>query len=65
MLPCNGIYMTSYLLTIVTFAVSVAIYALFANQIKFQKFDLENEGHGQAEEKLDLHNSSGISLILY
>ena len=38
--------MTSYLMALVMCTPSLTIYAIFAEQIKFQKFDLENEGHG-------------------
>ena len=37
-------YMTSYLMAIVMFVLSVTIYEIFSRQIKCQKFDLENEG---------------------
>ena len=36
--------MTSYLLAIVVFALSLTIYEIFANLIKLQNFDLEIEG---------------------
>ena len=38
---------------------SVTVYEIFANQIKFQKHDLENEGEGQGGEKWDLRRSTG------
>ena len=40
----DGKYMNSYLTAIVMFALSLTIYEIFANEIKFQKCDLENEG---------------------
>ena len=48
--------MASYLVTTVMFVGSVTIYDIYANQIKCQKFDLENEGHGQGGEKGDLRH---------
>ena len=40
-------------------ALSLTIYKIFANQIKFQKFDLENESQCQEGEKRDLRHSIG------
>ena len=54
--------MTLYLMAIVLFALSLSpftSYLQIANQIKCQKFDLENEGQDQEEEKLDLHHLTG------
>ena len=39
----DGRYMTSYLMAIVMFAISFIIYEIFTNQIKCQKFELENK----------------------
>ena len=47
----------SYLVTIVVLARSDLVYEIFTNQIKFQKFDLENEDQGQEREKWDLRHS--------
>ena len=41
MAPFDGMYMTSYFITIVMFVLSFTIYELFANQLKFQKVDLK------------------------
>ena len=38
-------------MTIVLCALFVIIYEIFANQIKCQKVDLENDGQGQGTEK--------------
>ena len=44
-------------MAMVMFALSLTIYKIFANLIKFQKFNLENYGHSQAE-KWDLRHST-------
>ena len=61
MLPFDGKYMSSYLMEKVTLAVSLAIYKIFVNLIKYrkQKFDIENGSQGQVLEKLNLRHSSG------
>ena len=46
-------------MAIVMLALSIAVFEIIANQIKCQKFDLENEGQAQLEEKLDLRRSTG------
>ena len=46
----DGRYMTSYSIAIVIFALSFTIYEIFANQIKCEKFDLDNESQAQAGE---------------
>ena len=56
----NRKYMTFYLLAIV---MSFTVYEIFANQIKCQKFDLENEDQGQGEEKPGLRHSAGDVLF--
>ena len=56
--------MTSYLMTPVTIALSFTIYEIITNQIKCQKFDLENEGRGQVVEKRDLCRSTEYVRIL-
>ena len=43
-------YMTSYLMAIAMFALSLIYYKTFANQIKCQKMELDNEGQGQLGE---------------
>ena len=48
----------TYLSAIVLFALYVPIYEIFTNQIKCQKFDLENEGRGHGGESLDLCSST-------
>ena len=40
-MPFDGKYMTSCLWAIVMFALSLTVYEIFANKIKYQKFDLE------------------------
>ena len=50
--------MTTCLMTIAMFAISLAIYEIFTKQIKFQKFDFDNVP-GQEVEKLDLRHSTG------
>ena len=52
------IYMTSYLMTMVMFTLYLTFYETFANQIKRQKFDLENEIQGQGGEKRDMCHST-------
>ena len=39
-------------------ALSVTIYVIFANQINFHQFDLENKSEGQDGEKRDMHHST-------
>ena len=39
-------------MAVVMFALSITIYDIFANQIKRQKFDLENDGQGQGGENI-------------
>ena len=56
-MPFDDKYMTSYMMTIVTYALSLTTYNIFAKQIKCQKFDLDNEGQG--EEKQNLCRSTG------
>ena len=51
MAPFDGKYMTIYLMAIVMFALSLTNYKMFANQIKCQNFDFENEDQGQGWEK--------------
>ena len=47
---------TSYLMTIVVLALSLAVCEIFANEEKLQNVNLENKGQGQRWEKLDLHH---------
>ena len=47
LMPFNGKYMTSYLMSMVMFALSVAMYNIFPNQLDCQNVNLENEGQGQ------------------
>ena len=54
----DGRFMTSYLIALVMLAVSLAI---FANQIKCPKFDLESEGQGQGGE----NSTSAILLEMF
>ena len=50
-MPIESLNMTSYMMTIVMFAlISLTIYEIFANEIKYQKFDLENEGHQRVKQ---------------
>ena len=42
--PIQNAYMTSYLMAIIMFAV---VYEIFPNEIKCQKFDLDNGGQGE------------------
>ena len=51
--------MTCYLRSIVMFALSITIYEIFANKIKFPNFDLKNEGQGEEGEK----NGSSLAQI--
>ena len=51
--------LTTYLMTIVLFLLSLVIYETFAYQIKFQKFDVEIEDQGQGGVKQDLRHSAG------
>ena len=51
--------MTSYLMAIITLHLPVNISEIFANQIICKKFDLENEGSCEREEKPDLYHSIG------
>ena len=46
MTPFDGKFLTSYLMSLVMFALSLTIYEIFANQIKCQNLDLESEGQG-------------------
>ena len=59
MAPIDGKYMTFSLMTMIIFALYLTIYDTFSNQIKCQKFDLENEGKGQRWDNLDLRRSTG------
>ena len=45
-------------MAIVMFALSLTVNKIFANQEKLQKFDRENEGHGQVVEERNLHHST-------
>ena len=58
MAPFDAKYLTSYLMAIVMFALSLTVYETFANQEKCHKFDLENEGYCQGVEKLDLRHAT-------
>ena len=49
--------LTSYLMAIVMFALSLTVQKIFVNQ-EFPYFDLENEGQGHGVEKQDLHQST-------
>ena len=42
----------------VMFTLFLTIYELYANQIKYQKIDLENLAQGQGVEKWDLRHSN-------
>ena len=45
--------MTSYLMAVVLmFALSLTIDEIVANEITYQKVDLENEGQGQADKRV-------------
>ena len=46
-------------MAIVMFALSHHLRDIKKIKIKYQKFDLENEGQDQREEKLDLRYSTG------
>ena len=46
-------------MTIITLVLSLTVYEIFAKQKKIQKFDHENEGQCQGDEKLELRHSSG------
>ena len=59
MAPFDGKSVTSNLMAILIYALTVTIYNVFASEIKCKKFDLENEDQGQEREKLDLHHSTG------
>ena len=51
--------MTSYLMAIVMFALSITIYEIFGNEMKYVYFDFENESKDQRRENRDLHHSTG------
>ena len=52
--------MTSYVLAIVIFALSRTIYEIFANQIKCQKFDLQNEDQRLGENRDLRHTTRNV-----
>ena len=54
LLPLDGKYMTSFLMTKVMFALSINIYEIFANKVNCQKCYLENDGQGQDVNKTGL-----------
>ena len=51
--------MTSYLMAIVIFAISLTVCEIFAQQEKCQNSDFENDSQGQGVEELDLRHSTG------
>ena len=51
--------MASSLMTIVMFALSLTIYEIFDNEIKFEKFDLKNYDQGREGENHDLCHKTG------
>ena len=57
--PFDGKYMTSSLMAIVIFVLSVTIWEIFTKQEKFQNFSLENEAQDQGAEERDLRHSAG------
>ena len=57
-MPIESSDMTSYLMTIVMFALSFTIYEINSKQIKFPSFELENEGQGQGKEIEGLSHST-------
>ena len=57
MAPFKGIYLTSYLMAIVMFALSLVIGKIIAKQEECQNFDLQNEDHGQLIEERNLCHS--------
>ena len=59
----NGKYATFYLLAIVTFALSLTIYEIFANREKCKNIDLKNEGQVHGVEKRNLRQSIRNVLI--
>ena len=59
MAPVDGNYLTSYLIAIVMFALSLTICEKLAKIIKCQKLEHENEGNGQGAEKQDMSHSTG------
>ena len=56
--PFDGKYTTFYSMTTASFALSLTIYEIFSNQIKFHKFYLENKGQDHGGEKQDLRRST-------
>ena len=53
--------MISYLMAIVMFVPSLTNYEIFATEIKCQKIDIDNEGHGQRGE----NGNSAIQLEMF
>ena len=49
--PFDGKYLTSFLIVIVMFALSLTNYEIFANQEKCQNFYLESECQGQCSRR--------------
>ena len=49
----DGKYQTSYVTAIVTFALSLPVFEIFAKQENCQNFDLEYKGPGQGLEERD------------
>ena len=54
MAPFDDKYPTSYPMAKVMFALSATICEIFANQVKYQKFYLENEGQCRGVKKSGL-----------
>ena len=56
----DGKYPISYLIVMIMFVLLLTVHEIFADQEKYQKFDLEYEGQGQGVEDRNLRET-GVS----
>ena len=56
-------YLTSYLMTIVMFALYLNVYKIFAYHDNFKNFYLKNESQGHGVEERDFHHSAELKIF--
>ena len=64
MAPSNGKYMTSYLMAIAMFALSLTVCEIFAKLEKCQNIELKNEDQDQGVEELR-HSTVNVRFHIY
>ena len=62
MAPFGGKYLTSYLMAIVMFAISLTVYEKFAKSKKCQNFDLEKKNCSEVENRNFRHSTENVQI---